>query len=80
MSYGGDMSHTNHVSSLKSQFMETEAWHSFVSESLYDDDSGDSGSEMGTGFSAIWGIIYPKTILGYNDERLQAPLVWDLNS
>ena len=53
MSYGGDMSHTNHVSSLKSQFMETEAWHSFVSESLYDDDSGDSGSEIGTGFSAI---------------------------
>ena len=54
MSYAGDMPpHTSHLTNLKSQFMETEAWHSFVSESLYDDDSGDSGSEMGTGFSAI---------------------------
>ena len=38
------MGHPGHLSNLKSQFMETEAWHSFVSESLYDDDSGDSGS------------------------------------
>ena len=36
MSYGpGELLHggTGHISSLKSQFMETEAWHSFVSES-----------------------------------------------
>ena len=45
MSYNSEMGHTGgHLTSLKSQFMETEAWHSFVSESLYDDDSGDSGS------------------------------------
>ena len=49
MSYGAaggaDMNHNNHLTNLKSQFMETEAWHSFVSESLYDEDSGDSGSK-----------------------------------
>ena len=37
MSYGpGELLHGGtggHISSLKSQFMETEAWHSFVSES-----------------------------------------------
>ena len=47
MSYAGDMApHTSHLTNLKSQFMETEAWHSFVSESLYDDDSGDSGGKQ----------------------------------
>ena len=44
----GEMSphSVGHLTNLKSQFMETEAWHSFVSESLYDDDStsGDSSS------------------------------------
>ena len=35
------MSHS--MSSLKSQFMETDAWSSFLSEGLYDEDSSGSG-------------------------------------
>ena len=31
------------MSSLKSQFMETDAWSSFLSEGLYDEDSSGSG-------------------------------------
>ena len=35
------MSHS--MSSLKTQFMETDAWSSFLSEGLYDEDSSGSG-------------------------------------
>ena len=35
------MSHN--MSNLKSQFMETDAWSSFLSEGLYDEDSSGSG-------------------------------------
>ena len=46
MSYSGGvttstMSHS--MSNLKSQFMETDAWSSFLSEGLYDEDSSGSG-------------------------------------
>ena len=48
MSYSGGVntvstSSMSHMSSLKSQFMETDAWSSFLSDSLYDEDSSGSG-------------------------------------
>ena len=48
MSYSGGVntvstSSMSHMSNLKSQFMETDAWSSFLSDSLYDEDSSGSG-------------------------------------
>ena len=37
--------HLSHVASLRSQFMETEAFHALVTEGLYD-----NGSDSGDGF------------------------------
>ena len=51
MSYSGGVSTVStssmsHMSSLKSQFMETDAWSSFLSDSLYSEDSSGSGDSV----------------------------------